>query len=105
MSTPRAEILKNLLAQDPNNSFARYGLALEYANAGLLAEAVAEYRRLMEANPDYTAAYFHCGQALERMGNLEDARVTYQKGIEAATRTGDLHTRSEMQGALDLLGS
>jgi cytochrome c-type biogenesis protein CcmH/NrfG len=104
MATSRAEMLKNLLAQDPNNTFARYGLAMEYANTGLLAEAVAEYRRLMEANPDYTAAYFHCGQSLERMGHLDEARVTYQQGIDVATRTGDMHTRSELQGALDLLG-
>jgi tetratricopeptide (TPR) repeat protein len=104
MATPRAEMLKNLLAQDPNNTFARYGLAMEYANAGLLSDAIAEYRRLMEVNPDYTAAYFHCGQALERLGNLEEARAAYQQGIDVATRTGDLHTRSELQGALDLLG-
>ena len=104
MATPRAEMLKNLLAQDPTNTFARYGLAMEYANSGHLPEAVAEYRTLMATNPDYAAAYFHCGQTLERMGNLDEAREAYQKGIEVTTRTGDSHTRSELQTALDLLG-
>ena len=97
-------MLKSLLAQDPKNTFARYGLAMEYANTGQPAEAVAEYRLLMENNPDYAAAYFHCGQTLERMGQLDDARATYQQGIDVTTRIGDLHTRSELQGALDLLG-
>jgi cytochrome c-type biogenesis protein CcmH/NrfG len=104
MATPRTEMLKSLLAQDPKNTFARYGLAMEYANTGQSAEAVAEYRLLMENNPDYAAAYFHCGQTLERMGQLDEAKATYQLGIDVTTRIGDLHTRSELQGALDLLG-
>jgi len=35
---------------------------------------------------------------------LEEARQWYQEGIEVTTRKGDLHTRSEIQTALDLLG-
>lgn len=97
-------MLKSLLAQDPTNTFARYGLAMEYANSGLLDQAVAEYRKLMEVNPDYSAAYYHCGQALERMGQIEDARAVYQQGIDVTVRTGDAHTRSELQAALDILG-
>lgn len=97
-------MLKNLLAQDPTNTFARYGLAMEYTNSGNLAEAVAEYRKLMETNPEYAAAYFHCGQTLERMGNVDEARATYQQGIEVTTRSGDSHTRTELQTALDILG-
>ena len=34
---------------------------------------------------------------------LEEARTLYQQGIEVTTRKGDLHARSEMQAALDLL--
>ncbi len=97
-------MLKNLLQQDPNNTFARYGLAMEYANSGQAEDAIAEYRKLMETNPDYAAAYYHCGQTLERMGNIDEARATYEKGIEVTTRTNDLHTRSELQAALDILG-
>lgn len=97
------EILKTMLAQNPRDSFARYGLAMEYANNGELESAVAEYRALLEHNPDYAAAYFHGGQALEKLGRLDEARDTYQKGIEVTSRTGDQHTRSELQAALDML--
>jgi tetratricopeptide (TPR) repeat protein len=97
------EILKNMLAQNPRDSFARYGLAMEYANSGDLERAVAEYRALLEHNPDYAAAYFHGGQALEKLGRVEEARETYQKGIEVTARNGDQHTRSELQAALDML--
>jgi tetratricopeptide (TPR) repeat protein len=97
------EILKNMLAQNPRDSFARYGLAMEYVMNGELEEAVAEFRNLLDYNPDYAAAYFHGGQALEKLGRVEDARAMYQKGIETTLRTGDQHTRSELQGALDML--
>jgi tetratricopeptide (TPR) repeat protein len=97
------EILKSMLAQNPRDSFARYGLAMEYVMNGDLEEAVLEFRNLLDYNPDYAAAYFHGGQALEKLGRVEDARAMYQKGIETTSRTGDQHTLSELQGALDML--
>jgi len=100
----RLEALKNMVAQNPNDSFSRYGLAMEYARSGDLELAVEEYRALLAANPNYPAAYFHGGQALEKLGRREEARTLYQQGIEATTRLGDLHTRSEIQAALDQLG-
>ena len=93
-----------MVEQNPSDTFARYGLAMEYANSGRLDQAVEEYRNLLAANPSYAAAYFHGGQALEKLGRAEEARALYRQGIETTTRTGDLHTRSELQAALDLLG-
>ena len=99
----RMDTLKSMLAQNPRDSFARYGLAMEYQNRGELETAVTEFRLLLEHNPDYAAAYFHGGQALEKLGRLEDARDFYQKGIEVTSRTGDRHTQSELQTALGML--
>ncbi len=92
-----------MLAQDPGNSFARYGLAMEFVNSGELERGVAEFQQLLDANPDYVAAYFHGGQALEKLGRLEDARATYEQGVQACRRTGDAHTLAEISAALDLL--
>ena len=104
VSTQRLEILKSMVAQKPDDSFARYGLAMEYANSGDLKQAVAEYGKLLETNPDYAAAYFHGGQASEKLGDMEEARTFYRRGLESTKRTGDGHTMSEIQAALDLLG-
>lgn len=100
----RIEAIRNLLTQSPNDSRLRYMLANEFKNAGQLAEAVAEYRALLEADPSYGPAYYHGGQTLEQMGNFDEARAIYAAGIEATTRNGDAHTRSELEAALSILG-
>lgn|SRR5271157_5149693 len=100
----RLDVLRNMVAQNPNDSFSRYGLAMEYANAGDLEEAIQEYRALLAVNANYSAAYYHGGQTLEKLGRREEARGLYRQGIEATTRIGDLHTRNEIQAALDMLG-
>jgi tetratricopeptide (TPR) repeat protein len=104
MATDRVEALKAMLAQDPNHTFARYGLAQELVKSGDLESAIAEFRRLLEIDPTYAAAYYHCGRSLESVGRLDEARETYERGIEVTTKKGDTHTRSELQAALDMLG-
>jgi tetratricopeptide (TPR) repeat protein len=103
MSSDRLETLKNMVAQDPSNAFTRYGLAMEYVNLGRFDEAVEEFHSLLGSNPNYGAGYYHAGRTLERMGKTDEARAMYEKGIVVTTRTGDAHTRSELQAALDLL--
>jgi Tfp pilus assembly protein PilF len=92
-----------MVSQDPNNTFARYGLAMEYTNSQQFEDAVREFHALIERDENYSAAYYHGGQALEALGRVEEARSMYQTGIEASTRKGDLHTRSEIEAALSLL--
>jgi len=100
----RLDSLRMLIQQDPKNRLARYGLAMELANQGNLEAAVSEFRALIDTNPDYAYAYFHCGQMLEKLDRPDEARDSYRQGLEAAGRSGDDHARSELQGALDILG-
>ncbi|HLK49367.1 MAG TPA: tetratricopeptide repeat protein [Bryobacteraceae bacterium] len=104
MAANRLEALKNLVAQNPRDSFLRYGLAMEHRNGGDLETAAAEFRAVIAGNPDYVAAYFHGGQTLERLSRLEEARELYRAGIEASLRTGDTHARGELEAALGMLG-
>lgn len=99
----RIEAFKAMALQDPKNTLARYGLAMEHVKAGAFDEAIAAFRSVLDVNPNYAAAYFHGGQTYEKMGLLDEAKAIYQEGIGVTTRTGDGHTRAELQGALDLL--
>ncbi len=101
MASSRIEVLRQLLEQNPASTFARYGLAMEYVQAGELEPAMAEFRTVIAADPAYSAAYFHGGQTLEKLGRTNDARELYRRGIEA---TRDGHARGEMQAALEILG-
>jgi Flp pilus assembly protein TadD len=100
----RLETLKQMVEQSPSDAFLRYGLAMEHRNSGDLEGAVREFRALIEVNPDYSPAYFHGGQTLEKLGRPEEARALYEKGVEVTRRNGDQHALSEMQAALDLVG-
>jgi tetratricopeptide (TPR) repeat protein len=59
---------------------------------------------LLEHNPNYSAAYFHGGQTLEKLGRIDEARALYRRGIDVTGATGDAHTQSELRAALNLLG-
>ena len=97
----RAASLKEILAQDPDNTLARYGLAMEYSNAGQYETALEEFKRLLTANPDYPAAYFMAAQTLVKADRVEDAKKMLVDGIAAAGRKRDSHAASEMQGMLE----
>ena len=95
--------LKEILSLDPKNSFARYGIAMELANRGETAAALAEFDILLNDNPDYTAGYFMAAQTLTKEGRTAEAIVRLKGGIGCAARSGNSHALSEMQGMLDEL--
>jgi Flp pilus assembly protein TadD len=99
----RAAMLREILAQNPNDAFARYGLALEHANGGDVDAALGEFRKLIELNPDYVPGYQMGAQTLMKAGRGDEARPLLEQGIACAQRTGNRHAVSEMQGLLDEL--
>jgi predicted Zn-dependent protease len=95
--------LKEILAQDPKNSFARYGFAMELAGRGEIEAALTEFSTLLGSDPNYTAAYFMAAQTLANAGRNPEAIERLKAGIACATRTGNNHALSEMQAMLDEL--
>jgi hypothetical protein len=100
----RRQMLEEFVAAKPDDAFARYGLAMDCANAGDAAEADKHFKQLIGTHPEYIAAYFQYGQFLARAGRTDEARMALTTGISAALRTGDDHARSEMEAALADLG-
>jgi len=104
MGTNRLEVLLSMVDRNPADSFSRYGLAMEYVKSGDLATALEHFMHLLEHNPNYSAAYFHGGQTLEKLGRIDEAKGLYRRGMEATEAMGDEHTMNELQAALTLLG-
>lgn len=99
----RLEMLAQFLEQNPNDAFARYGLALEYSKLGQTDVALQHFNRLLETHPDYTNGYFMAAQTLAKVERNDEARAMLQKGIESAQRTGNRHALNEMSAMLDEL--
>jgi predicted Zn-dependent protease len=93
--------LKDVLALDPKNSFARYGMAMEWVSLGKISEALAEFDTLLENDSDYTAGYFMSAQTLAREGRDAEAIARLKAGIDSAARSGNTHALNEMQAMLD----
>jgi Tfp pilus assembly protein PilF len=99
----RKEQLEELLAQEPDDPFLRYGLAMEYVSAGDDRGAVQKFEELIAVAADYVPAYLQLGQALTRLERPEEAKVAFRGGIGVARNKGDQHAAEEMQGFIDAL--
>lgn len=99
----RIAALSDILTANPEDSFARYGLAMEYSNSGDVERALTEFKTLIEKNPDYTAGYFMAAQTLAKAERADEAKRMLVDGISSARRTGNQHAQSEMTAMLDEL--
>jgi tetratricopeptide (TPR) repeat protein len=95
----RVKMLEQMVAQQPEEPFPRYGLAMEYAKQERLEDAWAVFAELIEKNPDYIATYLMAGNLLVRMDSKDEAVEVYDKGLSAAKAAGDDHTVSELEAA------
>jgi len=99
----RKEMLEEFVAEDASDSFSRYALALEYVKAGQTDDARREFEFVRDNDPAYVATYFQLAQLYRNLGLKHDAEKTYRSGITVASKAGDGHTQSELEGALESL--
>jgi predicted Zn-dependent protease len=96
----RIDMLNEILTQNPDDAFARYGLAMEFSKIGDVEKALQEFDKLLSAHPDYTAAYFMAAQTLAKSNRVDEAKKMLSDGIVSAARTGNTHAQSEMEAML-----
>lgn len=101
MTKSRKQQIEEMLSEDPNDAFLRYGLAMEHVSAGDHEGAVRCFRELLGRSPEYVPAYMQAGQALTHLGRNDEARTIWQQGVAAARKAGDQHAAEEMQGFIE----
>ena len=101
----RREKIEAMLADEPNDTFLQYSLALELEKEGEHENSLAALRQLMRIDPPYVAAFFMAAQHLAKAGRIGEARDALREGIEAARQQGDTHAAAEMSEFLAGLGS
>ncbi len=99
----RLEQFKEFVEMDPDDTFSRYALAMEYMSVPDYGEAVRNFEEVIRLDPTYSAAYFQAAIALRNDQRTDQAKRFLQTGIEVAEKKGDWHARDEMRAALDEL--
>ena len=66
------ECLDKLVAAYPNDERARLSLGNYYFGQQEYEQAIAHYKKATELAPDYSPAYFHGGQTLERLRQIRE---------------------------------
>jgi len=100
----RVAYYRAFVDKDPNNTMAWYVLAQEHAKCGAFVASVAAYRRVIEIDPAYGAAYYHGAIAAQRAGDVVAARELLHAGLAACRNKGDEKTAAEIQELLLQLG-
>jgi tetratricopeptide (TPR) repeat protein len=102
-SKTRKQQIEEMLVDEPNDPFLRYGLAMELVSAGDLEGALQCFHDLFAVAPTFVPGYHQAGQLLNRLGRTDEARDVLRRGIVVAGQLGDTHAAGEMEGLLDSL--
>jgi predicted Zn-dependent protease len=94
-------MLTEILTRNPADAFARYGLAMEFAQHGETDIALEHFHQLTASHPDYTAGYQMAAQLLIKTGQTTQAHQRLEAGVAAAKRTGNQLALNEMSAMLD----
>ncbi len=99
-TSKRLAFLEKLTAEGSQDPMAFYSLAMEYRGLGRYDEALRTFTSLRAKHSDYVPLYLMCGQMLEKLDRLEDARSWYEAGVAKARAAGNAHAASELEAAL-----
>jgi len=96
----RLEMLEKLTSAGNAETFAWYGLAMEYRKLGRFDEAISTFQTLRSKDPEYQAMYLMAGQLLLELKRTSDAREWLEQGIAVAQKRGDFKALGELEDAL-----
>jgi len=100
MNSDRIARLQQLLEKNPDDSFSRYAIAMEYAGHDDAA-AVRILEEVLQRDEGYIPAYQQLGIVYIRLHRTDDARAILHRGVSVARRQNDHHAADEMEEVLD----
>jgi Tfp pilus assembly protein PilF len=99
----RLEQFKEFVELEPNDTFSRYALGMEYMGVSEYQQAIDQFLEVIRLEPSDPAAYFQTARAYESLSQIDSAKEWLNKGIESAIKKGDRHAEEEMKAALEQL--
>lgn len=103
MTASRLDTFRAMVARNPGNPLARFGLANEAYKERLYEEARENYEAYLAASDDEGNAYGKLGEVLQALGRSAEARAVYVRGIDAARRFGHPGMVSDLEARIDEL--
>ncbi len=103
MTSSRIEAFRAMVARNPSNPLARFGLANEAYKEQLLEEARENYEAYLAASDDEGNAYGKLAEVLHALGRTDESRNAYRRGIEAARRFGHVGMVNDLEARLEEL--
>ena len=97
----RLEAFRAMVAKNPANMQARFGLANEAVKVGSLAEALEHYRVYLAGFDDEGNGHARLADVLERLGRTDEAHEALRQGIAAARSHGHPSLAAELEERLD----
>lgn len=103
MTNPRLDTFRAMVARDPANPLARFGLANEALKAGLHEEAREHLVAYLGAHDDEGNGYGRLAESLVALGRVDEARAALRQGIAASHRFGHPSMAAEFEARLEEL--
>jgi len=103
MTESRLDAMRAMVARNPNNALARFGLANEALKAQLYDEAAEQLRIYLSTHDDEGNGYGRLAEALVHLDRTDEARDALRRGIEASHRFGHPGMANEFEARLEEL--
>jgi tetratricopeptide (TPR) repeat protein len=100
---PRKELIFDMLEKEPDDVFLNYALAMEHLATGDYTDAEAQFKKVLEINPDYLPCYYQLGQVNEKLNHTDIALSYYKQGVDLAKSQNNTKALGELNEAIWLL--
>lgn len=99
----KLDTFRQMVAKNPGNALARFGLANEALKDSLWDEAREQLEAYLALYDDEGNGWGRLAEALEKLGRVDDAREALRKGIAASQRFGHGSMAAELEERLEQL--
>ncbi|HNP08105.1 MAG TPA: tetratricopeptide repeat protein [Cyclobacteriaceae bacterium] len=96
MNVERIKLLEKFIAEDPDDSFSRYALALELSHEDPN-QATSILLALLKDKPQYIPTYYQAGLLLLDQNRLEEAKIILEQGIKTARQQNEHKAATELK--------
>ena len=103
MTNPKLDTFRSMVAKNPENPLARFGLANEAMKAGLHDEALEHLQAYLARYDDEGNGYGRLAEVLVALGRVDEAKDALTQGIAASHRFGHVGMANELDARRDEL--